>query len=157
KYFSHALPRLLTGEQLLDSISSATGVAEDFGGLPRGARAAQVPDAVASNMFLKAFGLPERLSNCTCERVQEVNLHAALQLMNGESVQRQLRSPEGRIGHLVGQGLSAERCVEEIFLAALNRYPGVKERAVLIPLVQSNADPRNELRHVLWALLNSHE
>ena len=132
-------------------------MAEEFDGLPRGARAARVPDAVAGNLFLKAFGLPERLSNCTCERVQEVNLNAALQLMNGESVQRQLRSPDGRVDRLVRQGLSAERSVEEVFLAALNRYPSAKERAALVPLVRSSADPRKELRHVLWALLNSHE
>ena len=49
------------------------------------------------------------------------------------------------------QGRSAE------FLAALSRYPSAKERAALVPLVRSAADPRKELRHVLWALLNSHE
>jgi hypothetical protein len=157
KYFSHALPRLLTGEQLLDSISAATGVAEEFDGLPRGARAARVPDAVASNMFLKSFGLPERLSNCTCERVQEVNLTAALQLINGESVRRQLRAPGGRIDRLVSRGLPPETMVEELFLAALNRYPNAAERAALVPLVRSAADPKKELRHLLWALLNSHE
>jgi hypothetical protein len=108
-------------------------------------------------MFLKSFGLPERLSNCTCERVQEVNLNATLQLMNGDSVRRQLRTSNNRVDQLVRHGLPAEKMVEELFLAALNRFPTAGERTALLPLVQSASDPRKELRHVLWALLNSHE
>jgi hypothetical protein len=157
KYFSHALPRLLTGEQLLDSLASATGVPADFEGLPHGNRAARVPDAVASNMFLKAFGMPERLSNCTCERVQEVNFTATLQLMNGDTVQRQLRAPDNRVDRLVRQGQPPEKMVEELFLAALNRYPNPVERASLVPLVRSATEPKKELRNILWALVNSHE
>ena len=110
-----------------------------------------------NHLFLKSFGLPERLSSCTCERTQEISFGAVLQLLNGESIQRQLRAAGGRIDRLLQQGLAADKMVEELFLAALNRYPRPSERDTLVPRVQAAPDQRKALRHVLWALLNTHE
>ena len=156
KYFSHALPRLLSAEQLLDSISAATGVPEEFEGLPRGFRAARVPDFEVNHMFLRSFGMPERLSNCACERTQETSLPAVLQLVNGESIQRQLRA-NGRIDQLLKESAPPAKMIEELFLAALNRYPNEKERGELLPLMQKRSDRKRELRSILWALINTRE
>ena len=37
-YFSHATTRMLTAEQLLDSICAVTGLPEDFAGMPGGTK-----------------------------------------------------------------------------------------------------------------------
>jgi len=51
--FSHAVPRRLTAEQLLDAISIASGSPQKFEGMPVGFRAAQLPDSrVAAGGFL---------------------------------------------------------------------------------------------------------
>ncbi len=58
RYFSHAVTKLLTAEQLLDGIGDVTGVPEKFAGLPAGTRAIQLPDGEVNNPFLKTFGQP---------------------------------------------------------------------------------------------------
>ncbi|HVL10913.1 MAG TPA: DUF1549 domain-containing protein, partial [Gemmata sp.] len=60
KYFSHAVTKLLTAEQLLDAICDFTAVPEKFAGLPAGTRATQLPDGEVNHPFLKAFGQPAR-------------------------------------------------------------------------------------------------
>jgi hypothetical protein len=40
-YFSHATTRMLTAEQLLDSICAVTGLPEDFAGMPGGTKAVE--------------------------------------------------------------------------------------------------------------------
>jgi hypothetical protein len=47
--------------------------------------------------------------------------------------------------------------VNELFLAALNRYPTANERAALVSSLQSAADKSRELQHLLWALINSRD
>src|SRR6185312_1219859 len=60
KYFSHAVTKLLTAEQLLDAICTVTEVPEKFAGLPLGTRATQLPDGEINHPFLKTFGQPAR-------------------------------------------------------------------------------------------------
>ncbi len=63
-YFSHAYTRLLPAEVLLDAISAVTGTVTPFDGLPKGARATQLPDGKMDNPFLKTFGRPARVLAC---------------------------------------------------------------------------------------------
>src|SRR5262249_13016015 len=107
--------------------------------------------------FLKALGQPERLSNCTCERRQETSFTAALQFLNGDSVRRQLRAPGGRVDAQLREGPWPSRPVEELYLAAPNRYPDEAERAALVPRLRKTKDMGKELRRVLWALINTRE
>jgi hypothetical protein len=85
-YFSHQEPRLLSAEQLLDAVNHTTGLAQQFGGLPLGTKATQLPapDMVKVD-FLKVFGQPERSTVCACERVDDSNLGMAIELLNGTS------------------------------------------------------------------------
>ena len=74
--FSHAIPRRVPAEALLDSLVQATGVPENFGGAPAGFRAAQLPDGNVESPFLNLFGKPQRMDACECERDNELE-HAA--------------------------------------------------------------------------------
>jgi len=67
-YFSHANTRLLSAEQLLDSICQVTSVPENFPGAPLGTRAVELTEPPADNYFLKIFGQPQREMACQCER-----------------------------------------------------------------------------------------
>src|SRR5207248_7739413 len=64
KYFSHAVTKLLTAEQLLDAICTTTEIAEKFAGMPAGTRAVQLPDGEVNHPFLKTFGQPARELAC---------------------------------------------------------------------------------------------
>ncbi len=89
-YFSHAQTRLLPAEVLLDAISTVTSTTTSFDGLPRGARATQIPDGKMENPFLKTFGRPARELACECERESDSNLSQALQLIGGATVNGKL-------------------------------------------------------------------
>ena len=96
-YFSHAQTKLLPAEALLDAISTVTGTTTQFDGLPRGARATQIPDGKMENPFLKTFGRPARELACECERESDSNLSQALQLIGGATVNGKLHDDNGRM------------------------------------------------------------
>ncbi|HEY8506013.1 MAG TPA: DUF1549 and DUF1553 domain-containing protein, partial [Gemmataceae bacterium] len=128
KYFSHAVTKLLTAEQLLDALCDVTGVPEKYPGLPAGTRAIQLPDGEVNNPFLKTFGQPARELACECERETDSNLAQALQLINGPTINDKIRRPDNRLGKLLAANLSDNEVLNEIYLAALARLPLAEER-----------------------------
>ena len=56
--FSHAMPKAIPAEVLLDGISQATGVPEKFNGWPEGYRAIQIWDNRMPSYFFRIFGRP---------------------------------------------------------------------------------------------------
>ena len=52
RYYAHYTFKRLAAEQMLDAISSATGVSEKFDGMPSGVRAEQLPDSGVNSYFL---------------------------------------------------------------------------------------------------------
>ncbi len=103
KYFSHAVTKMLTAEQLLDAVCKATEVPEKFPGEPAGTRSEQLPDGDPNHPFLKTFGQPARELACECERESDSNLAQALQLINGQTINEKLRAPTNRVGRLLEQ------------------------------------------------------
>jgi hypothetical protein len=154
KYFSHTIVKLLTAEQLLDAISIATEVLEEFAGLPKGTRATQLPDGEANHPFLKAFGQPARDLPCECERGDDANVGQALQLLNGTVINQKLAAPDNRIGRLIKEGLAAPKIAEELFLATLSRLPRATELQDVLRYVNAAPAPRRAWEDVQWALLN---
>ena len=154
--FSHATARRLTAEQLLDSISVATGSSPKFAGIPAGFRAVQLPDSkVQDDGFLKLFGRPERESACECERASEVSLAHALNLINGPTISDALIDPKGRIAKLIEKNSDDGTIVEEIYLATLSRIPSSVERTKAVDYL-ANAESKAEgAQDLLWALINS--
>ena len=108
-YFSHAQTRLLPAEVLLDAISTVTNTTTSFDGLPKGARATQIPDGKMENPFLKTFGRPARELACECERESDSNLSQALQLIGGATVNGKLRDDNGRMAQLAKAGKSPDQ------------------------------------------------
>ena len=101
--FSHAIPRRVPAEALLDSLVQATAVSES---LPNGFRAAQLPDASSENPFLRLFGKPQRMDAGECERGNGSNMLQALNLINGKSVLGRVKNPNARPALLLKEKLT---------------------------------------------------
>jgi hypothetical protein len=156
-YFSHAQTKLLPAEVLLDAISALTGTTTSFDGLPRGARATQIPDGKMENPFLKTFGRPARELACECERESESNLSQALQLIGGATVNGKLRDDNGRMAQLAKSGKTPEQIVRELYAIALSRDPTAAEQAAAAKHLSSSKDRRQAIEDLGWVLINSKE
>lgn len=154
--FSHAIPRRITAEALLDSLVQATGVAENVGGAPGGFRAAQLPDGAVQSNFLNLFGKPQRMEACECERDNGSNMLQALHLINGPSILGRVQNGSARPALLLRQKLPDDQLISEIFLWSLARNPTPEEQKVTQAFLASYGEKRSEaLQDLMWALLNS--
>lgn len=153
--FSHALPRRLEAEQLLDAIHLATGTQSSFVGLPAGMRAVQLPDAnAAGEGFLDLFGRPARDTPCECERSSTVSLGQAMALINGPTTEA-ISSPAGRIAKLLATKPTDETLAEELFISTLCRKPSAKEMATALRTLKASPNRAEGAQDLMWALLNS--
>jgi hypothetical protein len=152
--FSHAVPRRLSAEQMLDAVAVATGERPQFKDMPVGMRSVEIPDGmVQGNDFLALFGRPKRQSACECERSSNLTLSHALNLINGKTLGEAVGSPTSRIAKLVESEKDDKKLIEEIYLSCLNRFPTEKEMAAID---FAGAASRSELAQDLtWALINS--
>ncbi len=157
KYFSHAVTRLLSAEQLLDAVCTSTDVPEKYPGLPLGTRAVQLPDGEVNHVFLKTFGQPGRELACECEREGDSNLAQALQLINGPTINEKLRNPNNRIGKLLAKNTPDQEILNELYLTTLSRLPVEGEVKASLEHVRKAPDRRKAWEDVHWALLNSKE
>jgi hypothetical protein len=154
--FSRARPRRLTAEQLLDSVRAATGTKNMFPGFPSGTRAAQLPDpTVGKGTFLEQFGMPVRESPCECERRNEMSLGQALALVNGPTVSGAVAEPNGRIAAIFKDKADDKKVIEELFLAALCRFPTEQEQTKFGAVLAKAENKQAAAQDILWALLNT--
>ena len=153
--FSHAIPRRLSAEELMDAISSAAGARPRFPDVPDDTAASQLVDPhIGREGFLDVFGRPARESSCECERRSDFSLPQALNLVNGRTISDVVADPKGRVAQLVLSGKSAEAIVDELYLAALSRLPTQEERQRGVTYL-ANAAKGSRAQDLLWALLNS--
>jgi hypothetical protein len=156
--FSHARPRALPAEVLLDALCQATGVGEKFNGWPAGYRAIQVWDNRMPSYFFRIFGRPVRYSVCECERSNEPSITQALHLMNSPEVGGKIRARRGTARRLSESKRSPSEIVEELFFLTLSRRPRARERELLLgAFTEEGVDRRTAVEDVLWALLNTKE
>src|SRR5262249_3863100 len=166
--FARALPQRLTAEQLLDTVSQATGLRETFGAripgsataaLPAGGvRAGALPDRQLTAEMLEIFGRPRGETSCACERTDEASMTQALHLINGKSLSRRLADPNGRVAKLVAtpQVTDAE-VIEELYLAVLCRLPRADERELMLRHFAEAGDRLRAAQDAMWVLFNTKE
>ncbi|MEO2024021.1 MAG: DUF1549 and DUF1553 domain-containing protein, partial [Pirellulaceae bacterium] len=158
KYFSHFQPRLLSAEQLLDAICHVTNVPEQFGPLPAGIKATQLPAPdLVKHDFLRIFGQPERQTVCACERSTESNLGMAIQFFNGPLVYNKLRNEKNRFRELIAAKKTDEEIVTSLYKAAVCRPPTKTEMEASLKHIKSKEDRILALEDVCWAILNTNE
>src|SRR5438445_12806222 len=126
--FSHAMPRRLSAEELMDALALATGVRPVFPEAPPDTRAEQVTDPhIGKDGFLDLFGRPARESSCECERRSDLSLPQALNLVNGTTISNSVADSNGRISKGILGGKTDRELVEELYLAAYARPPVTAE------------------------------
>jgi len=153
--FSHAFPRRLSAEELMDAVSSAAGTRPHFPDVPEDTTASQLVDPhVGREGFLDVFGRPPRESSCECERRSDFSLPQALNLVNGKTISDAVADPKGRVATLVLSGKSDETIVNELYLAALSRLPTQEEHQRGVTYLSSGAKG-SRAQDLLWALVNS--
>ncbi|HEV2473501.1 MAG TPA: DUF1549 and DUF1553 domain-containing protein, partial [Chthonomonadales bacterium] len=155
--FSHAMPRRLEAEELLDSLMLATGSQTDFQGMPVGASAKQLPDATIAggDSFLDEFGRPARETPCECERSSNVSLGQALSMINGPTISNAIENPNGRIARLLKSKPSNTELVNDIFLSTLCRYPNASEVKLAVHSIAGSPNQAQGAQDLMWALINS--
>ena len=165
--FSHAVPRRLAAEQVLDTLSQVTGIREGFRSrfgegtvaLPAGGvRAGQLPDRQLTAELLDIFGRPRGESSCACERVEEISMTLALHLINGQSLARRLADPNNKLAKLAQTpNLPDTKLIEEMYLSVLCRLPAPHEVTLMQVHFVRAPDRAQAVQDALWALFNTKE
>jgi hypothetical protein len=161
-YFGRRLVRRLPAEEIWDGISQATGVFDEITSGDFGAKVKYAIETVSPEdfdpklrKFLASFGMDDRtlgLRSLGASVVQVSNL------MNSDLVKRKLKvEANGRLAALMNADPPKKNSeiVEELFLAALARFPSPEERNVGIELLAENHARGAE--DLLWILINKPE
>jgi hypothetical protein len=152
--FSHAAPRRLSAEQLVDAVAVATGYRPQIKGMPAGTRAVEAPDGAVEGMdVLGLFGRPKRTSACECERTSNFSLTHAINLVNGSTISAAVAEPSGRIARMAKDIKDDADLVNELYLATLCRPATEAERRQF----QFGDGPARvaAAQDLAWALMNS--
>ena len=162
--FSRCYPRRLPAEVLLDSVDTLLGQGTKFAGMPLGTRAVQLPDSGFDSYFLTAFGRPQAVSACECERTGEASLAQSLHLTNSDALHRQLSADGGRAARLATDTeRNYDEKIRELYLTAFAREPKQDERDRLTSYLSKAAETgdaaaiRAAYEDVIWALVNTKE
>ena len=143
---------------MLDAICHVTNVSEQFGSLPAGTKATQLPAPdLVKHDFLRIFGQPERQTVCACERSTESNLGMAIQFFNGPLVYNKLRNEKNRFRELIAAKKTDEEIVDSLYRAAVCRPPTKTEMEASLKHIKSKEERILALEDVCWAILNTNE
>jgi hypothetical protein len=147
----------LIAEVFLDAVDQVCLTRTHFHKMSRQARAVELPHEGFGSYFLDVFDRPPRSSACECARSTGASLPQVLHLVNSSDIEDKIASDRGRVARFVQSKMPLEKAVEELYLAALARYPDAGElRKALLYLTQQR-DHRRGLEDLVWALLNTRE
>ena len=162
--FARYSPKRLGAEVLLDAIDQVTAAPTNFGGLPAGTRAIELPDESQGNYFLTVFGKPKRESACECERSTDANLAQSLHLLNSREIQDKLTNGGGRAAKLAADKRPEAEKIAELWLVIFSRRPTAEETQKAEAYIGRKTDPKNAVatrkqayEDLIWALINSKE
>src|ERR1019366_8106603 len=164
--YSHALPRPLDAEVLLDAMVDVTGVPEVFstavtegsavGQAPAGTRAINLKDPdMYFSRFLELYGRPNR--GAIPERSSHPNLGQALHMLAGSTYADRLGAKNSRLDRLLESGAPDAKIFEEFYLAALGRFPETDEVQALEQALTKRDNRDAGLREFVWALTSARE
>ena len=157
RYFTKAAIRMLPAEQILDAVSSATGVPETFKGYPPGTRALELAEGGINHPFLQAFSKPVRDVSCECAREDDPSLPQMLHLLNNAGVLKKITSPQSQLADGMRDGKDIAIQVEHIYLATLSRRPTKMEMEIVTKHLAGVGDRAKGLQDLQYALMNTGE
>lgn len=154
RYLSHRVVRVLTAEQLYDSLTSVVGTASKNN--PRADKKAAVvgkkgAPAGGRENFLAFFRIDEGADPLE----YQIGIPQALRMMNSGQFNNTTATVATAMKE--GNGVPAQ-VIERLFLHSLSRRPTVEETQRLTEFVRKGgSDTRTAYSDVLWALINSSE
>ncbi len=154
--YSRYYLRRLGAEQMLDAVSTVTGVPESYLGYYPGKRAIDLPDPGIPSYFLQTFDRSVRES-ATCERNSTPGITQALHMINGDTILAKISHAEGQLRKMIAAGHSDEDIIRHFYLAALSRQPKPEELAAGKEFLTAQKQREKGLEGLTWALLNSKE
>jgi hypothetical protein len=80
-----------------------------------------------------------------------------LHLANSSEVEDKIASEGGRVAKLVRAKKAPAKAIEELYLAALARYPTKEEMKKGLTYLARQKDVRGGLEDLAWVLLNTRE
>ncbi|MFM7541578.1 MAG: DUF1549 and DUF1553 domain-containing protein [Planctomycetota bacterium] len=157
--FARYYARRMPAEVFHDAVNQVCESRQEFNGMPRAARAVDLPHENFGSYFLDVFDRPKRVSVCECERSTSATLAQVLLLSNSEEMENKVASGEGRVARMIKAGMDDSAMVEELFLAARCRLPSPKEkqRAMAHLAGAEKAEKAKALEDIVWALLNTRD
>lgn len=163
RYFSRRFVRRLTAEELFDAVSQATELFPEIPVAGTGLKVKYVmqtrsPEDLRGGelaevwRFLGSFGQDNR--SRTIKSLKGNIVQSSLMLNSKVIKERVKAKPGGRIRKLLDQDppLSNEKLVEELFLAALSRFPTPEEKDLAIEQIREYRTQGVE--DLMWVLLN---
>ena len=157
RFFSHARPRMLSAEQLLDAICEVTQLAESFAGLPPNTRATEIPSPDFKHEFLDKFGRPPRNTACACERGTQSTLAQVIELFNGTLLGQKLADKQNRFHRMLEEGRPHHEVIETLYRSAVCRPPTEAEAQAAVEHLSTNENKSDAIEDLCWALLNTDE
>jgi uncharacterized protein DUF1549/uncharacterized protein DUF1553 len=156
--FSRHYRQRLRAEVLLDTVSLATGVRDDFEAMPAGSRAKELWTARIDSLFLDAFGRQDPNQDPPCERTLDTTIVQSLHLMNSNTLAKKVASDGSRADELAKSDKTPAQIVEEIYLAFYARRPNAAELQTGTSLfAEPNTNRRQATEDLMWALINTPE
>lgn len=160
-YFARRYVRRLSAEQLYDAMSEATGVFVDLPVLGtdmkvKYAMQTRGPADLEGEVktFLASFGQSNRDQG---DKSISGSMVQASVLLNSRLVKQRIQADKGRLKELLkAEPLKSNQAiVEELFLAALGRFPTAGEQRIGITQIEQYREAGAE--DLLWSLLNKTE
>lgn len=156
--FSRHYRTRLRAEVLLDTVSAATGIREDFEAMPTGSRAKELWTARIDSLFLDAFGRQDPNQDPPCERTLETTIVQSLHLMNSNTLARKVASDGSRAHELAQSERTPAQIVEELYLSLYARRPTPDEASEAASLFdEPDSNRRRVTEDLMWALINTPE
>ena len=149
----------------MDAIADVTGVANDFGPLPKDQPQRAVGQAMPPLRYgsirggypMKIFGRPDREKTCDCERSNEPSVAQALYLINDVEVLGKINNLNGTLPKLLKSMADDGELITQLYLATLARFPTAAERDAHRQHVTAAPSRAEGMKDVLWSLLNVRE
>jgi hypothetical protein len=155
RFYSHYYARRLPAEVLLDALSQASGVPDEFPGYPVGLRAVQLPDPAVDSYFLRLFGRSSRVTACACERMGDVTLPQLLHLQCGDGLLAKLNSSDSTLKAWLAAEADDKALARKIFFATLSREPAEAEMESILAAIAGNENREEAMRDLFWAVVKA--
>jgi hypothetical protein len=148
KLYSHMPIKVLTPEQLFDSLAAVSGPADQNGDRQRAKQAAKGAPVGRRAQFVAFFQGAEEASITE----YQAGIPQALRLMNSN----EFRQGGALVTQVARPNVTPDKALEQVYLTLLSRRPTTEEVQKLSAYVQKK-DAKAAYSDIVWAILNSSE